>query len=349
MKYLLYAEHNYAFAMLRPMQTAIRLQGEEAAWFLAGKEIDPSFLKDDETRLMDVKATLNWSPDAVIAPGNTIPAFIPGLKVAIFHGFNIAKSTRSDERGHFNIRGCFDLYCTQGPATTHRFKELAQRHGYFDVVETGWPALDPLFTKGTQDSRPRLKPVVLYCSTFTPELSSAPRLKDTIHNLSRKDEYRWLVQFHPKMPKNHTEYYKTMQNENLSFIETDNIIPLLQQADVMLCDTSSMIPMFLVQEKPVVTFNNQSREALPILNTQNPEKIAPALQKALSHPAPLMKRIQDYAQQIHPYQDGQSSQRVLDAINSQLDPAKQIQRSAKPRNLLRNLKERKKLGYWHLF
>ncbi len=50
--------------------------------------------------------------------------------------------------------------------------------------------------------------------------------------------------------------YKAIQSEHLSFIETDNVIPLLLQADVMVCDTSSVIPMFLVQNKPVVTYKN---------------------------------------------------------------------------------------------
>lgn len=345
MKYLLYAEHNYAYAMLRPLQKAIRDRGETAAWFLAGKEINPEFLAANELRLTDVRSVCQWQPHAVIAPGNTIPAFIPGLKVAIFHGFNIAKSTRSDERGHFNIRGCFDLYCTQGPATTYRFKALAERHGYFSVVETGWPALDPLFTAAAP-SQSKPGPVVLYCSTFTPELTSAPGLKNTLQALSQNGDYHWLVQFHPKMPPAITEQYKALQNEHLTFVETDNVIPLLQRADVMLCDTSSMIPMFLVQEKPVVTFNNQSREALPILNTLKPEDIGPALQQALTKPQPLMQRIHDYAQHIHPYRDGQSSQRVLEAINAHLAPGNPGQRKAKPKNLIRNLKERHKLGYW---
>ncbi|MGL4752054.1 MAG: hypothetical protein ACRCXB_06480, partial [Aeromonadaceae bacterium] len=132
-RYLLYAEQNYAYAMLRPLQQAIRARGDEAAWFLAGQQINPDYLKLDEVRLPSVRAVCDWQPDAVLVPGNTVPSFIPGLKVAIFHGFNVAKATRSDDRGHFNIRGCFDLYCTQGPNTTAGFVERAGKHGYFEV------------------------------------------------------------------------------------------------------------------------------------------------------------------------------------------------------------------------
>ena len=39
------------------------------------------------------------------------------------------------------------LYCTHCQASTKRFKQLAQKYKYFSVKETGWPKLDPLFTK----------------------------------------------------------------------------------------------------------------------------------------------------------------------------------------------------------
>src|SRR6185312_9564967 len=108
--YLLFATELYALPVLRPLGAAIRAAGGDAAWFAAS----------------------NW-----------VPQFFPGAKVQVFHGFSVDK--RSPERGHFRIRGLFDLYCTQGPATTQPFEELARQHGHFAVAETGWPKLDPLF------------------------------------------------------------------------------------------------------------------------------------------------------------------------------------------------------------
>ena len=69
------------------------------------------------------------------------------LRVQVFHGFNVRK--RSDNKGHFRVRGFFDLYCTQGPDTTLPFKVLEKKFGYFKVVETGWPKMDPMFLKTT--------------------------------------------------------------------------------------------------------------------------------------------------------------------------------------------------------
>lgn len=348
-KYLLYAEQNYAYAMLRPLQQAILARGGQARWFLAGDRIIPSYLAEDEIRLQTVAEAVQWNPDAVIAPGNTVPSFFPGLKVDIFHGFNVAKATRTDDRGHFNIRGCYDLYCTQGPATTAGFVERAKKHGYFRVIETGWPTLDPLFNEDS--AKPYFidnKPVVLLCSTFTPSLSCAPHLVDLVKELRDSKEWNWLVQFHPLMDKEVVAAYQALEAENLKFIETDNVIPLLKQADVMVCDTSSVMSMFLLQNKPVVTFRNRTvGDTQHLYNVEEVDELPAAIKYALARPAELIEKVEHYGNFIHPYRDGRSSERVLDAIDNSLSLGGQGLKK-KPLNLLRNLKERKKLEYWKL-
>src|SRR5262245_57306205 len=141
-RYLLFVSELYALAILRPLQAAIRARGDEAAWFFE-RDVLAGHLRGDELRLPTVQAVMDWKPGAVLVPGNWVPQFFPGLKVEVFHGFSVGK--RSEARGHFRIRGFFDLYCTQGPDTTGPFRELARRHGYFRVEETGWPKLYPLF------------------------------------------------------------------------------------------------------------------------------------------------------------------------------------------------------------
>lgn len=344
-KYLMYISQNYSYAILRPIQDAIHAQGGEVRWFFEGQEANPSFLKANEKRLMKVKEVKSWKPDAVFVPGNIVPRFIPGIKVGVFHGFHSGKR----QMQHFKIRGCFDLYCTQGPNTTEIFQELAKQHGFFKVKETGWSTLDPLFTPidnnpyiDGQDSRP----TVLMCSTFTERLSCAETVFDEVKKLSETGRWRWLIQFHPKMAKSTVEKYKAIQNQNLTFVETDNVIPLLQAADVMLCDTSSILLMFLLQRKPVVTYNNQ----VPLehlLNVTDTENIEPSLERALAKPPELMQAIESYCEELHPYQDGQSSQRVLDAVNEMIEEGL-VGLKSKPLNLVRHYKLRKKLNYWNL-
>lgn len=348
-RYLMYIAQNYAYAMLRPLQQKIIEQGGEVRWFLEGKEVSCEYLADDEIQLLTVREVKQWRPDAVFVPGNVVPNFIPGVKIGVFHGFNSGKLNRRGREDHWEIRGCFDMYCTQGPQTTGPFEKLQLQYGFFKVKETGWPALDPLFK--TNDLNPYIdreetRPTVLMCSTFSRNLTCAPHLYDEVKRMSESGRWRWLIQFHPKMDQETVELYKGLQGDNLTFVETDNVIPLLQAADVMLCDTSSVLLMFLLQRKPVVTLNNQNPKP-HLLNFSDKAQVELMLEKALQHPPELMKSIEEYCQFIHPYQDGESSQRVINAANELVDTGL-AGLKRKPMNLLRQLKMRKKLGYWTL-
>jgi CDP-glycerol glycerophosphotransferase (TagB/SpsB family) len=340
-RYLFYIAQNYSYAILRPLQKAIWAKGGEVAWFLEGDQVDANYLLENEYQLLNIDEVINYHPFAVFVPGNTIPFFISGLKVAVFHGFNSGKLNRRGFEDHFNIRGCFDLYCTQGPNTTQPFIELAKKHQHFAVIETGWPTLDPLFD--FQKSTSKSKPTILMCSTFSRNLSCAPHLFETIKKLSLTGHWQWLVQFHPKMPKSIVEQYKSIQNEHLTFIETDNVIPLLQQADVMLCDTSSVLIMFLLLNKPVVTFKNIAPKNY-LLDINDADILEETIIQALSRPNELMNNIAAFIAETHPYNDGESSERVLNAIDEVFTGKFDLKR--KPINLLRNLKIRKKLKYW---
>ena len=348
-KYLMYISQNYSYAILRPIQDKIKERGGQVAWFLEGDEVSHEHLKESEKKLMTIKQVVAWQADVVFVPGNVVPNFIPGIKVGVFHGFNVGKMNRRGRSDHFEIRNCFDLYCTQGPDTTLRFKELAAKHKTFSVTETGWPALDPLFT--LQDRNPYLgvkdnRKTVLLCSTFSRNLSCAEIIFKSIKELSKTGEWRWLVQFHPKMDKKVVDLYKSIQSEHLQFVETDNVMPLLQAADVMLCDTSSVLIMHLLQRKPVVVFNNKT-ENNALIHINETSEIYNAITVALQKPHELMVKIDLYCNLIHPYQDGQSSSRVLQAVDQFIE-SDYLQLSAKPLNFIRQLKLRKKLKYWKL-
>ena len=337
--YLFFVNVSYSFSILRPLQEVIRKRKGKTAWFL--QDLEASHLKDDELLLENVKAVKAFNPEVVFVPGNWVPDFFPGLKVEVFHGFHVYK--RPKQRGHFRIRGFFDLYCTHGPSTTLPFKELARHHGCFEVVETGWPKLDPLFAE--PDEGPgNTRPVVFLSSTFTPALSCADKLFETVQGISSGGQWKWLVNFHPLMDASVVAKYKSIQNENLEYVETDNIIPLLKKADVMVSDTSSIVTEFLVTQKPVVTFRNR-KPGPHLVDVRHTEELANAVSLALSKPDRLMAQIRAYADQEHPYYDGCSSQRVLEAADrlaaKGLDHLK-----SKPMNLVRRLKTRKKLGYY---
>lgn len=344
---LFYVEQDYAFAILRPLQREIRGRGGEVRWFLVGNEINPGYLDHSEITLASVAAARRWRPDVVFVPGDTVPRVIPGLKVEVFHGFAAGKSYDRGEDAHFAIRHCFDLYCTHGPSNTERFRELASAHGYFEVLETGWPMVDPLFSPLPDNpyvDRSDPRPTVLFCSTFSRRYSCAETLHDEVRRLKDDGRFRWLVQFHPKMAAETVEKYRGLSDENLQFVETDNVLPLLQAADVMLCDTSSVLMMFLLLHKPVVAFRNQ-KPGPHLINITDPTELAPALARALIPDSARDASIQRYCKWIHPYRDGRSSARVVDGVETILERGLRVRRT-RPLNLIRELRMRKRLGYW---
>jgi CDP-glycerol glycerophosphotransferase (TagB/SpsB family) len=346
-RYLLYASELYCLPVLRPLEREIRRRGGEAAWFVHG--IPAESLGRDERRLHTVAEVKQFDPRAVFVPANHVPDFFPGIKVQLFHGFSVGK--RSDHRGHFRIRGLFDLYCTQGSTTTSPFRELSARHGHFRVVETGWPKMDPLF----QPDAPRLpwpadwhggRPVVLYASTFTQGISSAPVLLPALRELTASGTWSWILTLHPKSAPALTAAYRELCGPRVRWVGADELVPAMREADLLLSDTSSAIHEFLLQRRPVVTF--RTRHPGPhLIDVQEPSGLPGAIAAALAPAPELMRAIDELAERIHPYRDGRSSARVLDALD-EFEERHRGRLRRKPLNLWRRLRMRRQLGYLRL-
>lgn len=339
MNYLFLISQNYSFEILRPIQQEAVKRGAQILWFVYRDTVDTTRFAANEIFTTDVREAIRFNPDACFAPGNLAPSFVPGLKVQVFHGLERKK------KGHFRIRDCFDLYCTQGSLFTEKFEALAQKHGNFDVVETGWPKLDGLFSSPPLEIETKGKPVILYAPTFSPSLTSVEHLYDQIKDLRNKD-WVWLVKFHPKMASEWVEKFRDLQNDHFTLIESGDLAPVLQRADVMISDTSSIITEFMLLDKPVVTFNNLAPEPC-LININQPSELESAINKALEPDEILLKAIAQQNAKTHPYQDGRSAIRVLDATEQTLKDGKKSK--PLPLNLLRNLKLRRSLKYWNFF
>jgi CDP-glycerol glycerophosphotransferase (TagB/SpsB family) len=339
-QYLFYIAHNYAFEILRPLQQEIRIRGGNVAWFVEGNEINLAYFQQDEQILDTVKQVVDFNPRAVFAPGNIVPDFIPGLKVQVFHGFEWKK------KGHFRERGCFDLYCTQGPFFTNRFEQIRANHPHFTVIETGWPKTDTLFNATAYDwPNKRDVKTILYAPTFSPALTSASALFEDIAVLAKThQDWQWIIKFHPKMADNLVQQYQSLSSENIHVIETAELAPILQAADVIVSDTSSIITEFGLLNKPIVTFNNKEPEA-HLLNISDSKDLFSAIEQALKAEQSLLEKIKHNTNLMHPYFDGNSSGRVLDATEKTIQ-SPPVGLKTKPRNWLRKFKMRKKLGYW---
>ena len=335
-KYKLHIARDYSFEILRPLQSEILKRGGECLWFVGNSTVDVSRFSPSEQYVTDPQAIENYESCAVFSPGNTVPGFLKGIKVQVFHGLEWKK------KGHFRIRDFFELYCTQGPITTNKFNELGQKHQNFLVRETGWSKLDPLFSVEPYSVETEL-PVVLYAPTFSEKLTSAIDCFNHIENLVKNNDQFWLIKFHPLMDKEVVARYQDLSYPNLKVVEDHSILPLLNRADIMLSDTSSVIGEFMLLGKPVVTVKNSVPDD-SMINVTRPEELARAIKSALSPGEGMLERIQLSNSQLHPYVDGQSSGRILDAVDEMLNgkmPNKKL-----PLNLLRNFKIRKKYNYW---
>lgn len=139
--YLLFVTLPYAYSIMRPLEAEIRRRGDNAAWFI--EQGCPDALEKDEIRLRSVREVMEFNPVAVFAPGNYIPDFFPGVKVALFHGYAIQKRIEAID-DHFTIRGWFDIYCTQGPSSTPYFKQLERSMVSSASTRPGGPRPTPI-------------------------------------------------------------------------------------------------------------------------------------------------------------------------------------------------------------
>jgi len=344
-KFLIYYSYNYAIPVGMPLQEEILKRGYEVKWFTyipASKKNFPS----NAEMLNSIEEVINYNPDIILSITDYAPDFLPGLKVQVFHGFNPDKR---EENEHFTIRGFFDLYCTQGPATTERFKEQQKKYKHFEVIETGWPKMDSLFSDFNEDKTTKHeRPVILITSTFSKRLSLA--LNDDVFNeikrLSTSGKYDFIVTLHPILPLEIIEKWKSLNGNHFTFFDTTNLNPLFRKADIMFSDTTSAIQEFALTQKPIVTFRHH-RPNNYIINVTEIDEIEKAFIYAFTNPPAIMKNLKAIAEAIHPYTDGKSSQRVIDAAISFLHKDKSHLKK-KPLNLVRKYKVRKQLQHFTL-
>lgn len=340
-KFLIYISYPYSIPIGKPLQEEIERRGYNIYWF-SDLENTKQYFSENEKILHTVKEVMEYNPDIVLTATDNVAYFFPGIKVQIFHGF--LSNKRQEMNAHFKIRGFFDLYTTQGPSTTEIFQQLAKKHGYFEIIETGWSKVDPLFPIVQKTITP--KPVILISSTFTTRLSLAKNelVYEEIKRLSNTGKYQFLCVLHPKLEEDVKSKFKKLENENFNYFDTTDLIPLFIKADIMFSDTTSAIVEFLLQEKPVVTFRTK-KPFEHLIDVTEVNEIEKAINLALTKPDYVMKAIRDYIEYTHPYFDGKSSARIIDASIAFLNKNKSHLKS-KPWNLIRKYKVRKLLNYY---
>ena len=342
LKYLFFVTKPYSFSILEPIQDSIsETKSGAVKWFSASSATNYSCPGD---QLKSNEEVSDYNPDAVIVPGNVVPHFWPGLKVQIFHGLD------EEVKGFYNITGFFDLYCTTGPAMTEKFSALAMHEKHFLVRETGWPKLDPVYKNkwSFSDQKDQLinqyklsseLPVILYAPTFPPKYTSAPDLLDSINKL-KNWKYNWIIKFHSLMDESIQKKYKQLENENLRVVDRLNILPIMAGSDIMITDTSSVAYEFLHFDRPLITYQAIARREKGI-DIQDPSELSSVIERSLNDLDEFSGNRENCLKDIHPYSDGNSSNRVLKGIAEILANGLQNDLKQKPQNIIRKYQIRK--------
>lgn len=325
-RWVLLASELYSLAILRPLASEALSRGHAVAWI--ANDALARHLTADERRLRSWRALKRFAPDAVFSTVNRIPAVLPGLQVQLFHGLNLHK--RDPRLGQFRIQHLFDLYCTHGPATTAPLRALAEQHGTFAVIETGWPKLDLLFS-GPSEGADALRraangrPLVMYASTFNAPLSQAHACLPVLQQLIARGDRFWLLTLHPMSPPELVARYRQLAGAHALYLETERLADMLHAADALVCDTSSVVEEFALLGKPVLTVRH--RQPQPFMHDlDDPERIDATLTQVLADPQARRAAMDAYADGIHPARDGRSSARILDAVGTHLEQRSGLRR-----------------------
>lgn len=316
MKALLFCQNPYAFGILEPLGRELKSRGDEILWFAPEKLIVQFPFGNDYKKSSSIKDCIKFNADAIFVPGNEVPHYLRGVKTQIFHGF------AGEKKGHFRIRHYFDLYLTQGPWFTSRFKTLASKFTNFTVIETGWSKLDTLYSYEDDGSALKNKTLknrskkylLLYAPTFSPSLTSADNSINQIIELSKHKDFHVVVKFHDLTSKKIVAKYvdAAKVNEHLQIAEDKNILPWIKAADLMISDTSSAVYEFLLLDKPVITINSRSKH-IRWEDISDPSYLLSSVVDNLIND-PLKEERLWFVKNYHPYKDGNSSKRMIKAV-----------------------------------
>ena len=320
MKTILFCINPYSFGILEPVMQVLKERKHKYIWFVR-EEIKEKFPFKGEKYTSEIEELIAFKSDVIFSPGNEVPHYLRGVKTQVFHGL------AGEKKGHFRIRSYFDLYLTQGPYFTKWFANAALKHKNFKVVQTGWPKLD-VYGKELHmydaDKEQLLtahnaNKIILFAPTFSPSLTSAPYLLGQIEQLSENKAYVIVIKFHDLMSQELIVAYKKLavKVSNVVFAEERNIIKYLLISDVMISDTSSVVYEFLLLDKPVITFKNNSKtcewdNSLEYKGLE--EKVNDNLEND-----PYKEKRALIVKEYHPYQDGKSSERMVNAVEKYIE------------------------------
>jgi len=318
MKIVLFCENRYAVDILEPLAREALGRGDKVLWYIHAPKIHDFPFAEEFVWTNSIQEVKDYSPEAIFVPGNIVPYYLPGVKIQVFHGY------AAEKKDHWVIRRYFDAYFTQGPYFTSHFEALARRYGDFEVVETGWTKqdwiLEHLHTYDAEKERLLTsygkKRIVLYAPTFSPKLTSLPKIKTALGALAENNPDMLIVmKFHPLTDVRWVDEYTRWADENSGFAimidKGENITKWQLMSDLVISDTSSAVYEFLLLDRPVVTLDTIAKD-IYWENITSPDELTEACDRAFNDSCSIERRrwvVRNY----DPHFDGNCCGRMLDA------------------------------------
>jgi len=318
MKTVLFCKRRQSFDILKPLADELDKRKFEYIWY-----IDPKLFTEFPYKKMlhtnDINYLNEFSADVIFTPETIIPYWLKGVKAHIFN------SLIFDEEKFNKMLDYFDLYLTPGPKFTNFFEKSAEQKN-FSVKETGWTKLDTLFNIADDEiinweknkllSEYNVKYIVLYAPTSDEELTSAKLLKDAIVKLSSRKDVLFLVYFDEDMKEEIVQEYKEIDTKNIRILEDRNISKNMHIADLLISDTTSYIYEFTLLDKPVLSVDTKLQDIT--WSNVSPSGVYLNVIRTLENRVPTRNRREQTFKNYHPYKDGESSKRVVEATISHL-------------------------------
>ncbi|MDX1363145.1 MAG: glycosyltransferase [Arenibacter latericius] len=319
MRIILFCENDDAYGVLAPIRTVLQEKNHQYLWYISNNLLDDFPFKDEDftVSILDLQI---FKSDVIFVPGKEVPHYLRGVKVRVFNNLQ-GKRWDYHETGPY-----FDLYLTQGPYFTEKFNRLKKKHQNFEVLETGWSKLDIYskekvkydFEKTAILQQHQTDKIVLYAPTST-KPSSAPHLIREIESLAKTTGFVIYVGLQEKMdPIWVQDYEKLAQKTPNILIRTEkNMVKCLIQADILISDNSPHIYEFILMDKPVITYRYNNGKVLwdnSYSYTQLTQKVFKNL-----HEDPYASERSYINMKIHPYKDGESAQRMVDAAQEYIE------------------------------
>lgn len=315
MRIVLFCENRYAIDILQPIAEEAKRQGRHSVlWYIHTKKIKSFKLDEDAKWTESIQEVYDFSPEAIYVPGNIVPYYLPGVKIQVFHGY------AAEKKDHWIIRRYFDTYLTQGPYFTSHFEASAKKYKDFEVRETGWTKQDWIFEHlHDYDAEKQMllekhgkKQIVIYAPTFSPKLTSLPKIKASLERLIKERDVLLLMKFHPLTRKDWCDEYREWAStqKNALYIEaSENVTRYQMMSDVMISDTSSAVYEFLLLNRPVITLDTIAKD-IYWENITAATDLIQAFDRALTDPESINKR-QWIVNNYDPHLDGHCCERMI--------------------------------------